>query len=302
MNYQRFLQWMTGFTLVAFFLSACGAQQTSAVPTDVASPGAGTEFSDPFAYCATVGTIDAPDALYVGPPVPDMLIEGMKKAGVVSDEIPNDMIVGGTVWRCMDGEVWTCFGGANLPCMAKADTGQAPSPAMTDFCKEEPNSDFIPAAVAGRETIYEWRCADGAPEIVKQVFEPDARGFLSDFWYKISLVEPTESGAGMPNPSASYCAELGYENENGDCVFHDGTKCNSWAFYRGACGQEKTYCEQQGFKIENRVEEVGSATYEYAVCVFADGSECLEEEYLAGECNPSDCEKWLLSRGGCVTN
>ena len=113
-------------------------------------------------------------------------------------------------------------------------------------------------------------------------------------------VEPTESGADMPNPSASYCAELGYENENGDCVFHDGTKCNSWAFYRGTCGQEKTYCEQQGFKIENRVEEVGSATYEYAVCVFADGSECLEEEYLAGECNPSDCEKWLLSEDGCV--
>ena len=113
-------------------------------------------------------------------------------------------------------------------------------------------------------------------------------------------VEPTEPGVGMPDPAASYCVKLGYEYENGDCVFHDGTRCNAWAFYRGKCGQEKTHCERQGFRIENRVEEVGSATYDYAVCVFADNSECLEEAYLAGECKPSECEKWLFSEGGCV--
>jgi putative hemolysin len=115
-------------------------------------------------------------------------------------------------------------------------------------------------------------------------------------------VEPVDSGVGVPNPSANYCDKLGYEYENGECVFQDGTKCDSWAFYRGTCGQEKTYCEQQGFRIENRVEEVGSATYAYAVCVFSDGSECLEEEYLAGECSPSECEEWLLSKDGCVAN
>ncbi len=114
--------------------------------------------------------------------------------------------------------------------------------------------------------------------------------------------EPTDTGVGMPNPAASYCVKLGYEYdlEKGDCVFPDGTRCNSGAFYRGKCGQEKTYCEQQGFRIENRVEEVGTTTYEYAICVFDDNSECLEDEYLAGECKPSRCEKWLFAEGGCV--
>jgi len=55
-----------------------------------------------------------------------------------------------------------------------------------DFCNANPTSDFIPANVTGRETIYEWRCTDGAPEIVKELFKPDAQGFLSDFWYEIS--------------------------------------------------------------------------------------------------------------------
>ncbi len=112
--------------------------------------------------------------------------------------------------------------------------------------------------------------------------------------------KPTKAGAGMPDPAASYCVKLGYKYENGDCVFPDGTRCNAWAFYRGKCGQEKTYCEQQGFRIENRVEKVGNTTYEYAVCVFADGSECLEERYLAGECAPSQCEQWSFAKGGCV--
>jgi hypothetical protein len=37
------------------------------------APGSGPQarFSDPFAYCAAVGTIDAPDARYTGPRVPD---------------------------------------------------------------------------------------------------------------------------------------------------------------------------------------------------------------------------------------
>jgi len=115
-------------------------------------------------------------------------------------------------------------------------------------------------------------------------------------------VEPTDSGIGMPDPSAAYCEELGYKVENGDCAFPDGTKCNTWAFYRGTCGQDKTYCEQQGFSIENRVEELDTWTAEYAVCVFSDGSECLEEKYLAGECSPSECNKWLEAEGGCVKN
>jgi len=189
MNSQRLLQWMIGFTLVAILLSACGAPQVPAVPTGAASPSVGTgqaEFADPFAYCAAVGTIDAPDVRYVGPEVPDVIVKSLRKELEMSDDAPIEWVVEGTVWRCMGGKVLACFVGANLPCTAKADTSRTPAPAMVDFCKANPTSDFIPAYIAGRETVYEWRCTDGAPEIVKELFKPDAQGFLSDFWYEIS--------------------------------------------------------------------------------------------------------------------
>lgn len=182
---RRLLQWTIVLTLLAIPLSAC----SSAVPTGTASPGAGasqSEFDDPFAYCAAVGTIDAPDERYIGPEVPDAIVKSLRKKLEISEEAPTEWVVKGTVWRCMNGKVWACFIGANIPCTAKADTSQTPTSEMMDFCKEHPTADVIPASVTGRETVYEWRCKDGAPEIVKQVFKPDARGFISDFWYEIS--------------------------------------------------------------------------------------------------------------------
>jgi len=131
----------------------------------------------------------------------------------------------------------------------------------------------------------------------------------------VSLLTPTSPPTTTPKtcsesvPADAYCMELGYEcevrtgeggGEIGVCIFPDGTECEAWSFFRGNCGQEKTYCEQQGFRIENRMDDMGTWTAEYAVCVFSDGSECLEQDYLAGECGPSDCEKWLMSEGGCV--
>ena len=84
----------------------------------------------------------------------------------------------------MDGDVYACFVGANLPCEAKANTNRTPTQEEIAFCQQNPNSDFIPAVVTGRETVFEWRCRDGAPEIVKQVFQPNAQGSLSEIWYR----------------------------------------------------------------------------------------------------------------------
>ncbi len=99
---------------------------------------------------------------------------------------------------------------------------------------------------------------------------------------------------GIADPSCVYCSALGYECQDGDCVFPDGTSCPTWDFYRGKCGQNFTYCEQQGYKIENRVEDMGTWTAEYAVCVFDDCSECDEQKYFDGECQPSNCSKWTM--------
>jgi len=190
MKHQRLPQRIIGFTLLAaLLLSACSAPQATSVPTAVASPSPATEqgqFTDPFAYCAAVGAIDAPDARYTGPEAPDAIVNGLRKALETPSDAPMEWFVAGTFWRCMDGKVWACFVGANLPCAEKADTSRTPTPDMADFCQANPNSDFIPAYVTGRATVYEWRCTNDAPEIVKQLVEPDAQGFLSNIWYEIS--------------------------------------------------------------------------------------------------------------------
>ena len=143
-------------------------------------------FSDPFAYCSAVGTIDTPDSRYIGPPVPEVMAQALKKAFGASADVPLDVFITGTSWRCMGGKVYACNVGANLPCSEKADTSSTPLPGMINWCRENPNADVIPALASGRATVYEWRCTHGTPTIVRQVAQPDARGFLSHIWYTIS--------------------------------------------------------------------------------------------------------------------
>jgi len=144
-----------------------------------------SSYDDPFAYCAAVGTIDTPDAAYSGPEMPDSIIQAMIRQGIVSADAPLEFQQN-AVWRCMDNSVWVCHFGANLPCEEKADTSQVPNSGMEDYCRENPTADIIPAFAAGRATVYEWACADGTPEVVRQVLNSDAQGFLSDFWYELT--------------------------------------------------------------------------------------------------------------------
>lgn len=144
------------------------------------------QFSDPFAYCAAVGTLDAPDARYTGPKTPDAIVTGVRKALGTPADVPLQPFVAGTTWRCASGKVLACFVGANLPCGEKADTSKTPNAGIVDYCKANPAAEFVPAVAAGRATVYEWRCKNGAPEIAKQIFQPDARGFISEIWYVIA--------------------------------------------------------------------------------------------------------------------
>ncbi len=156
------------------------------IPPAKEVPKEGEQYTDPFAYCAAVGTIDAPDERYIGLEVPEVVVKALREKLDMPEDTPTEWVVEGTVWRCMEGKVWACFVGANIPCEAKADTSREPSSEMVGFCEEHPNAEVIPASVTGRETVYEWRCEEGAPQVVRQVFEPDSRGFISDFWYELS--------------------------------------------------------------------------------------------------------------------
>ncbi len=158
--------------------------------TEATTPPANEEiFTDAFAYCADVGTIDAPDARYAGPPIPEEVVAGLQ-AALNTPDLPGDMLINGSSWRCMDGQVYACFVGANLPCTEKANTDNTPTSAEQEFCRQQPDADVIPAYVTGHNTIYEWRCTNGAPKVVKQVFQVDAQGYIADIWYPIERDGP----------------------------------------------------------------------------------------------------------------
>jgi hypothetical protein len=153
----------------------------TAGPTDQAA-----SYADPFSYCAAVGTIDIPDSRYTGPAIPDTIAQGLKTASGAASDAPIDIFKQGSSWRCMGGKVYACFVGANLPCDSKADTEKTPTSAEADYCKSNPNSDFIPAAVTGHNTIYAWRCNEDTPAIDKQVFHVDSQGYIQEIWYQIN--------------------------------------------------------------------------------------------------------------------
>jgi len=58
----------------------------------------------------------------------------------------------------------------------------------------------------------------------------------------------------MPDPSAVFCSEQGYElkivnNSIGYCVFPDGSSCEEWQFYGRKCGVE--YIKNVSFPCAN---------------------------------------------------
>ncbi len=183
--------------LCAALLSGCAGQPTVDTPAaaDVPAASAATAapaataaaFNDPFAYCAAVGTVDAPDARYTGEKMPDGLIKGyLKVAGIPENPEFAQHYQDTTIWRCMDRQVMVCNFGANLPCDTKANTSREPTPEMGEFCKANPEVDFIPMAVTGHETIYSWRCSAGAPVLLEQIAHVDAAGYLQEIWYPVT--------------------------------------------------------------------------------------------------------------------
>ena len=159
----------------------------TAVPTAIQTATPAT-FSDPFAYCAAVGQIDAPDSRYSGPKMSDALFNDYLAAnGLALNSDYPEAFKHMTIWRCMDKQVYACNFGANIPCDTKANTDTSPSQAILDYCKANPNVDFIPAAVTGHTAIYSWGCVKGAPALGPQTDKLDAAGYQASFW---TLLKP----------------------------------------------------------------------------------------------------------------
>jgi hypothetical protein len=183
--------------LITLMMVACsGATSDSTVERETTLPSTASStdatdletFSDPFASCAAVGQVDAPDASYTGKLMTDAFFKDyLKAAGLDPNMEYPDAFKKMTIWRCVDNKVYACNFGANIPCDSKADINKTYTQAMIDYCKQFPDSIFIPMSVTGHSVIYSWRCNKDTPEILGQIDTVDAAGYQSKNW---QLVEP----------------------------------------------------------------------------------------------------------------
>ena len=165
--------------LLTLAMTACMAHANAQNSTQAA-------YTDPFAYCAAVGTIDKPDSHYMGTPVPVVIIQGFQKAaGLENNGEPMEILQKSTIWRCMNNSVYVCNFGANLPCDSKADTDKNPTQAMQDFCNANPAAEYIPMSVTGHATIFSWGCVNDTPKLLAQNEQVDAAGYIAQIWYKL---------------------------------------------------------------------------------------------------------------------
>ena len=102
-------------------------------------------------------------------------------------------------------------------------------------------------------------------------------------------IEPTSDTLEGPQPGIPVIPDY-YEWVV--CAFPDGNECEEEEFRSGRCGQEYTYCVQQGYTLEPGVHS--------ATCVFTDGSSCPELEFFNGSCGPDTNQKTEVSSKGSI--
>jgi hypothetical protein len=143
---------------------------TPAVPPLAAAPAAN---QSPVDYCRGVGNDD------------ELRKPPASLAGALHSlfNVSGPEALQTSYYRCMGGAVMLCNIGANIPC-GKANTSTN-LPGAREWCRGNPNSDFIPMAATGHDTIYEWRCASGKAVISRKFHNVDERGFVADAWMRL---------------------------------------------------------------------------------------------------------------------
>jgi len=86
---------------------------------------------------------------------------------------------------------------------------------------------------------------------------------------QVQTPEPTATDipqVNMPNPASVYCMQNGNKleihtaadgSQSGVCVFPDGSTCDEWAYYRGACGPAAQKSPTPAMTVEATTEASG---------------------------------------------
>ena len=156
--------------------------ETSALATLPAKPAAapaaqalaGPTYTDPFAYCSSVGTVDFVDERYRGP----LVIPVITRALAVPDNAPRDRVH----WRCAGGTVVACASYIGPVCDLAPTVDE-----MRGYCARNPNAPQLLAAHGA------WSCVNGQPRLPSDASWPvDGRGFRADSWV---VVKPAAAPA-----------------------------------------------------------------------------------------------------------
>jgi hypothetical protein len=147
-----------------------------AILAALCSPAFAVTYSDPVPYCKAVGTIDKPDARYTGPKFPAWMAKDLKMSPDQGKMME---------WRCANGAVLACQYGANIPCDSKADISQTPAQPIIDYCRQNPDSQFVPMYVTGHASAVSWACHGPRPEVLHSA-QVDAQGYQSEYWHKVA--------------------------------------------------------------------------------------------------------------------
>ena len=94
-----------------------------------------------------------------------------------------------------------------------------------------------------------------------------------------------ENNAEMPNPAAVYCEDNGgtLNLEDGTCTLTDGTVCDEWDFYNGACPVVEEETLPEGAKTSLTIEDLDAIDADnfptgYDYSVFNVAENVLEDE------------------------
>jgi hypothetical protein len=155
-------------------------------PTPTPTP---TTFTDPFAYCAAVGTVDKevrwddPSASEAGLGLLDDRWDGPAMPDVIKERLGGAPPFGSFVWRCFEGKVMACTVAAHNWC-GTADTSLQPSTGTMDTCRN--SGMFVGQDPFLKANIYVWDCQGGRVIMVGQKeLSVDTRGFLAENWRQL---------------------------------------------------------------------------------------------------------------------
>lgn len=152
----------------------CGSSLTTALAFLALSAAAHAQ--TPAVLCSRIGTDDTLR------PIPIELVSAVN--ALFGTQLPARVVTASSVFRCASGRVFVCTTGANLPC-GKVDTSRTPGIGAVQWCRDHPSAAFVPAAATGHDTLYQWECRSGRPEIARQISEVDSRGFVAQYWREL---------------------------------------------------------------------------------------------------------------------